>query len=47
MGSAVETPLETLNQQDSKDVGISDLYDKGMETLKYLHEMSGLKTYME
>ena len=47
MSSAIETPLETINQQDSKDVGISDFFDKGMETLKFLHEMSGLKTYME
>ncbi len=46
-GQMIETPLEAINQANSRDVGISDLYDKGLETLKFLHEMSGLKSYME
>lgn len=43
----VETPLETINQQNSKDIGVMTMYDKCMETLKFLHEMTGLKQYME
>ena len=39
-------PLETVNQGDSKDIGILDLYEKCMETLVFIHEISGLKEYM-